>query len=351
MYPRLVSVATAVPPHCVAQPEARRVAGRLFRALPNVERLLNVFDTSLIEKRYFCCPPDWFAQPHTLAETSTVYIEAATSLSAQAVLGALSRAGLEPRDIDYLVYVNTTGLATPSIDARLMNVLGCRPDIAHTPVWGRGCAGGAFGLSHAADYLRGHPGAVAVVVAAEFCGLTFLADDISKSNLVACALFADGVGAAVLAGADTQISGHDIIATQSRFFPDSLDVMGWNVTANGLQVVFNRRIPSIVRQHSRAELDCLLARAGLMSGAPLAYLYHPGGRKVLEAYQEAYGVGREALCEAYEVLAQYGNMSSATVMFVLERFLARRNGDPRTHAAVSALGPGFCAESLLLQSC
>jgi alkylresorcinol/alkylpyrone synthase len=349
MFPRLAAVATAVPAHCVPQQEARRAAAKVFRDLPNVNRLLNVFDTSLIEKRYFCRPPEWLVQPHTLAETSAAYIEAATELGAQAMLDALAQAGLEPRDIDYLVYVNTTGLATPSIDARLMNVLGCRPEIAHTPVWGRGCAGGVFGLSHAADYLRGRPDGVAVVVAAEFCGLTLLSDDISKSNLVACALFADGVGAAVLAGAESSVPGHEIVATQSRFFPDSLDVMGWNVTAKGLQVVFNRRIPQIVRQHARAELERLRARAGVAPDEPLAYLHHPGGRKVLEAYEEAYGIERKDLAEAYEALAEYGNMSSATALFVLERFLGRRTGDARKYAAICALGPGFCAESLMLK--
>ena len=348
MFPRLVSVRTATPPQCITQAEARSVAAEVFRDLPNVNRLLNVFETSLIERRYFCRPPEWYTQPHTLAETSAIYVETATALSAQAVRAALGQAGLEPADIDYLVYVNTTGLATPSIDARLMNVLDCRPEIAHTPVWGRGCAGGVYGLSHAADYLRGRPKGVAVVVAAELCGLTFLPEDRSKSNLVACALFADGAGAAVLAGAETDIPGHDTVATRSRFFPYSLDVMGWNVTSRGLQVVFNRRIPRIVREHSRAELDRLLASAGVSQDEPLVYLYHPGGRKVLEAYRDAYGIGREALADSYGVLADYGNMSSATVLFVLERYLSRRE-HPHTHAAVSALGPGFCSESLMLR--
>lgn len=347
--PRLLSVATALPPHCLARDEARAIARQVFAGHRHLDRLLNVFDSSGIEQRYFCEPGDWFLDEHSPESINRSYIDNATDLSETAVRLALERCSLEPADVDYLIYVNTTGLATPSIDARLLNRLGCRLDAAHLPIWGRGCAGGAAGIAHMGEYMRGHPRGVGVVVAAEFCGLTFLPGDHTKSNIVASALFGDGVGAAVVAGSEVDRPGLKIERTRSRLYPDSLDIMGWNVTAHGLQVVFNRRIPDIVRQHGAADLDSLLRLAGIQQEEVVEYLYHPGGPKVLSAYREAYGLDAKALRHSQEVLRDYGNMSSATVMFVLERFLQQQARSVDGYAVVSALGPGFCAESLLLK--
>jgi alkylresorcinol/alkylpyrone synthase len=320
----------------------------VFEGHPHLGRLLNVFETSGIDQRYFCHPPDWFLTQHSPESINRSYIENATDLSERAVRQALERCSLEPSDVDYLVYVNTTGLATPSIDARLINRLGCRVDAAHLPIWGRGCAGGVAGIAHLSEYLRGHSHGVGVIVAAEFCGLTFLPGDRSKSNIVASALFGDGVGAAVVAGSEVDRPGLEIVQTRSRLFPDSLDIMGWNVTSQGLQVVFNRRIPDIVLEHGAAELDVLLQLAGVDRQDVVDYLYHPGGPKVLAAYREAYGLPDESLALSQAVLRDCGNMSSATVMFVLERFLQQQARPSEGYAVVAALGPGFCAESLLL---
>lgn len=321
----------------------------MFAGHRHLDRLLNVFDSSGIEQRYFCEPGDWFLSEHSPESINRSYIDNATDLSETAVRRALQRCSLDPTDVDYLIYVNTTGLATPSIDARLMNRLGCRLDAPHLPIWGRGCAGGAAGIAHVSEYMRGHQRAVGVIVAAEFCGLTFLPGDHSKSNIVASALFGDGVGAAVVAGSEVDRAGLEIERTRSRLFPDSLDIMGWNVTAHGLQVVFNRRIPDIVLQHGAAELDSLLRLAGVQQEEVVEYLYHPGGPKVLSAYREAYGLDDKSFGFSQAVLRDCGNMSSATVMFVLERFLQQQARPVDGYAVVSALGPGFCAESLLLK--
>jgi alkylresorcinol/alkylpyrone synthase len=346
---RLISVATAVPRFAVAQSEALAAARVMFEGrVPHLDRLLKVFENAGIDRRYFAVPLAWFQKAHPAEEVNRIFIETATDLSAQAIRKALDGCGLQPADVDYLVFVNTTGLATPSIDARLINVLGCRTTIARTPIWGRGCAGGVAGLAHVNDYLLGRPDQIGVIVAAEFCGLTFLADDYSKSNVVASALFGDGVGAAVLAGSSVRKEGLEIVATRSRLFPDSLKVMGWNITSRGMQVVFDRRIPAIVTRHAAAELDALLASAGLDRGSVEHYLYHPGGVKVLEAYEKAYGIGPDILSRSRDVLRCYGNMSSATVLFVIERFL--EGGPPAGYGVISALGPGFSSESVLFQA-
>lgn len=347
--PRLLSVATALPSYRLGREEARTIAAKLFAGHPHIRRLLDVFDSSGIDQRYFSTPPEWFHAEHSPESVNRTYIESATDLGEQAIRKALQRCSLQPSEIDYLVYVNTTGLATPSIDARLMNRLGCRLDAAHIPIWGRGCAGGVAGIGHVNEYLRGQPRAVGVIVAAEFCGLTFLPHDLSKSNIVASALFGDGVGAAVVAGSEVDRPGLEIVQTRSRLFPDSLDVMGWNITSQGLQVVFNRRIPDIVSEHAADELAALLKAGGVEREEVVEYLYHPGGPKVLDAYRKAYGLGGEELAIPKSVLKDCGNMSSATVIFVIERFLEQQTRPQKGYAVASALGPGFCSESLLLQ--
>ncbi|MEZ4386711.1 MAG: 3-oxoacyl-[acyl-carrier-protein] synthase III C-terminal domain-containing protein [Candidatus Krumholzibacteriia bacterium] len=293
-------------------------------------------------------PPGWYRTDHDLAERSALYVTAATELSARAAGHALARAGLTPADVDVILYVNTTGLATPSIDARLVNALGLRADVRRLPLWGLGCAGGAAGLSHAHHLALGDPSARILVIATELCGLTFMADDPTKSNLVATALFADGAAAAVVTGDTVPGGGLEILGTQSRFYPDSLDVMGWTVLQKGLQVVFQRRIPDIVRDHAATDLGGFLARHGLALADVDAFLFHPGGAKVIEAYEAALGLAPTDLDWTRGVLRDYGNMSSTTVLFVIERYLAAHGSGRGGQGLVSALGPGFCSESLLL---
>ncbi|MBK7670254.1 MAG: hypothetical protein IPJ24_02520 [bacterium] len=349
--PRLVSVATAVPATRIEQSVAAGFARAKFAAaLPDLERLMPLFTHAGIETRYFAVPQEWFFEHHDLAERSARYVTEATRLSEQAATAALEQAGLAPVDIDYIIYVNTTGLATPSIDARLINRLGLRPDVRRTPIWGLGCAGGVAGLSHAFHYALAHRGARILVVATELCGLTFLPDDMSKANLVATALFADGAAAAIVSGDEHAGAGLEILGTRSRLYPDSLDVMGWTVLQEGLQVVFAQRIPDIVRDTAAAEIGAFLATYGHVIADVDAFLLHPGGTKVLEAYAEALALRPEQLDLPRGVLRDYGNMSSATVLFVLERHLREHGFSQGGLGLVSALGPGFSSESLLLRT-
>ncbi|MCK5363254.1 MAG: hypothetical protein KAR22_09810 [Gammaproteobacteria bacterium] len=347
--PRIQSVATAVPEYKVDQSFVQDFARQVFMdRIPALERLLPLFANAGIDTRYFVAPPEWYREPHDLAERSAMYVEAATDLSARAAREALERANLGSEDIDAIIYVNTTGLATPSIDARLVNVLGLRRDVRRLPLWGLGCAGGVAGLSHAHHLALGDPSSRILLIATELCGLTFMADDHSRSNLVATALFADGSAAAVVTGDAVAGSGLEILGTQSRFYPDSLDVMGWTVLQQGLQVVFAQRIPDIVKGSAAEDLGGFLAKHGLGLGDVEAFLFHPGGAKVIEAYEEALGLGDSAMDWSREVLREFGNMSSATVLFVVERYLAEHGVGRGGNGLVSALGPGFCSESVFV---
>jgi len=347
--PRLTSIATAVPANRIDQNQAKEFATHLFGShLPDLHRLLPVFDNSGIESRYFAVPAEWFGADHTLEEKNRIYIQSATELGAQAARVALAGAGISPDEIDYIIYVNTTGLATPSIDARLINVLELRHNVRRTPIWGLGCAGGTAGLSHAYHYLLGHPDHRVLVVAVELCGLTFIHDDFSKSNLVACALFGDGAAAAIVCGDDVATDGLAMLATQSTFYPDSLSVMGWNIVARGMQVVFDKKIPDIVREHAAAELDAFLGGQNIAKDDIKQFLYHPGGMKVVDAYEAAYGVNGKRFDLPRSILRDYGNMSSVTVLFVIERYLREHGFGNAGYGVISALGPGFCSESLLV---
>jgi alkylresorcinol/alkylpyrone synthase len=347
--PRILSVGTAVPRHRVTQDDVRAFASEVFGGrIAGLQRLLPVFTNSGIASRYVVAPPGWYREPHDLAERSTLYTAAATMLSAAAAREALRRAGLQITDVDVVIYVNTTGLATPSIDARLINEMGLRPDVRRLPLWGLGCAGGAAGLAHAHHLALGDPTTRVLLVATELCSLTFMPDDLSRSNLVATALFADGAAAAVVAGDAAAGSGLDILGTRSRFYPDTLDVMGWTVLQQGLQVVFARRIPDIVRSSAAADLGEFLAGHGRSLADVEAFLLHPGGAKVIAAYEEALGLAPDALELTRGVLRDFGNMSSTTVLFVLERYLAAFGSGRGGLGLISALGPGFCSESLLV---
>lgn len=356
MMPRLVALATAVPPYTVAQEEAKAFARNLFREVlsEDDDRLLAVFDHAGIRNRNVCAPLDWFARDHDFAEKNALYIEHAVRLGQEVAQRVMAKAGLEPRDIDHLVFVSSTGIAAPSVDARLANVLGLRGDFRRTPIWGLGCAGGVAGLARAREFALADPGARVLLIALELCSLTFQRNDLSKRNLVAASLFGDGAAAAlVVAEEDTTIRNGqrplDLLASASTFWPGTLDVMGWDVDGAGLHVVFARDIPTIVRERVRPGLVEFLGRHDLSLETLDHVVAHPGGMKVLAAYREALGLEPAALDHARAVLRDHGNMSSPTCLFVLQRVLEAQAIDRGQTAALSALGPGFCAEYVLVR--
>lgn len=366
--PRIVSVATAQPPHAIRQEEARAFCRALFaRAHPDIDRLLEIFGNARIEERRLSAPIEWFEREHPFPERNARYVEEALAL-AEAVAGAaIDRARLSPRDVDHLIVISTTGIATPSLDARLMNRIAFSPHARRTPIWGLGCAGGAAGLARAAEWAEMDGGATVLLVAVELCGLTFQRSDLSKSNLVATSLFADGAAAVVVRGerlagegagearaaadppAPARPPGPRVVASRSTLFPDSEDVMGWEVTEQGLKVVFSRDIPTIVRDLVRPNAEAFLAEHGLALSDLAHVVAHPGGAKVMAAYEEALGLPPDAMRHAREVLRRAGNMSSPTVLFVLERFLDDPSVRPGDWGLLTALGPGFSSELVLLR--
>ncbi len=347
---RISSVATAVPGHQAGQQLAQQFCRALFHeTYPDIDRLLPVFNNSQVENRYFSAPKEWFETDHSFAEKNQLYIKTALELGEAAILSCLRNAGLEPQDIDHLFFVSTTGLATPSIDARLINILKLRPHVRRTPIWGLGCAGGVAGLSRAFEYTTAFPRERALVLALELCGLTFQRNDLSKSNLVATSLFGDGAAAALVSGAETGDEGPRIVASQSTLWYESLDVMGWDINNHGLKVLFSRDIPSIVRNLALPALLEFLTAQGLALDDLCHIIAHPGGAKVIEAYEKALGLTDGKMDRASGILRRYGNMSSPTVLFVLEDFVRSQAIHRGEYGLITSLGPGFSSEMMIIQ--
>jgi alkylresorcinol/alkylpyrone synthase len=341
--PRLAAVSTAVPPHIIRQADVVEWTTRIFdRKRSEIERLMPVYANAGIETRHSCVPIDWYAQDHSWAERNATYVENAVRLLADAATRCLEQAGRGFADIDALVTVSTTGISTPSLDALLLERLPFRRDVMRLPVFGLGCAGGVLGLARAASIARAEPGSRVLFLVVELCALTFRKNDQSKSNIIATALFGDGAAAALL---ETEADGPSVGAWGEYTWPDSLDVMGWHITNDGLGVLFSRDIPTLVRTQFREAADGFLRARGLGVGDIDAFVCHPGGAKVITALEEAFGVPEGTLDDARAVLRDYGNMSAATVLFVLERMLARR----RRRYLMTALGPGFTAGFLTLE--
>ena len=343
--PRLLSLATAVPPHEVPQDLVVDHAMRLFdRDRSEIRRMLSVFGNAGIERRYSCMPGEWYLAPHGWVERSRLFVEHAVELLADATLRCVASAGLRLGDIDGIVAVSTTGIATPSLDALVIERLGLRADVRRLPIFGLGCAGGVIGLSHAAAMATASPGARILFLVVELCALTFRHGDNSQSNIVASALFGDGAAAALIA---TDGVGPALGASALHTWRHSLDVMGWRVEEDGLGVLFSRDIPTLVRTEFRSALDAFLGRQGLRLADLAGMVCHPGGAKVLDALEETFELAPGGLGPARDVLRGYGNMSAATVLFVLDRM--RRDG-LRGRYLMSALGPGFTAAFQLIEA-
>lgn len=344
---QLLSLATAVPPFALDQREVAKRARAIFADRgTDIARLAPVFENAGICTRYSCVPLDWYAKSHGWKERSALFTEHAVALLRTAAEACLERAGVDPGEVDAVVTVTTSGMATPSLEAHLMAVMPLRRDLHRLPIFGLGCAGGVLGLARAAALARAIPGSKVLFLVVELCGLTFRNTDTSKSNVVATALFGDGAAAALLS---TYGPGDapTIAAWGEYTWPDSLDVMGWRIEDDGFGVLFSRHIPRIVRAEYAAAVDGFLAGQGLARSDLAGTICHPGGAKVIEALEAAFDMPPGAMTDARQVLRDYGNMSAATVMFVLEA--AMRRGLRGRHL-LSSLGPGFSAGFALLEA-
>lgn len=340
----LLSLATALPPHVLDTREVVREASAIFAGRHrDFERLLPVFGNSGIERRHSVRPYAWFREEQGWPQRTEAYLEGACALFVEAARKALAASGTRPEEIDTIVTVSSTGVATPSIEARVMHALGFRDDVGRVPVFGLGCAGGVSGLSLAARLARADPGSKVLLVVIELCTLAFRPDDLSKSNVIATALFGDGAAAAVLS---TDGAALGVIEHQGEHcWPGSTDVMGWRLDDQGFGAIFSRSIPDLVARELRPAAEGFLARNGLSVADIHSFCFHPGGAKVVEALEAAFETGQGALASERQVLRDCGNMSAPTVLFVLERELARPRPGRRF---VSALGPGFTASFITM---
>jgi len=343
--PTILSVATAVPRYRLTQEDVAIAAAQVFdRDRSDIERLMPVFDNAGVSERYSSVPMDWYFQRHGWRERNELYLENAVELLTNTARQALAEADRGPSDIAAVVVASTTGIATPSLDARLLNCLGLPPSIVRLPIFGLGCAGGVIGLSHAAALARTLPEGDVLFLTVELCSTTFRRTDMSKSNIIGAALFGDGAAATVIGRPGSP--GLRLGPSGMHTWPDSLRVMGWDVEDDGLGVLFSRDIPTLVRDEMRPAADVFLARHDLTCRDLAGYVCHPGGVKVLDALEQAFELAPGTMAEARSVLRDYGNMSAVTVLFVLQRMMQR--GLAGRHL-MSALGPGFSAGFQILE--
>ncbi|MEV7422538.1 MULTISPECIES: type III polyketide synthase [unclassified Streptomyces] len=353
---RIAAVHGALAPHRYSQHEITDMVARTCLPEGADRRVLDrLHGSARVTTRHTALPLDRYAGLKDFGAVNDAFIAAALPLGAEAVTGALDAAGLSPRDIDFLMFTSVTGIAAPSVDARLVGRLGLRPDVRRVPVFGLGCVAGAAGIARLHDYLLGRPDDVAVLLSVELCSLTFQRDDLSPANLVATALFGDGAAAVVACGArrrapaDGTYAGPVVVDTRSHLYPDTEQVMGWDITGSGFRIVLDASVPDLVRKNLGADVDGLLADHGLTRGDITAWVCHPGGPKVLEAVEEVLDLPAGALDVTWRSLAAVGNLSSSSVLHVLRDTLAERRPPPGSAGLLLAMGPGFCSELVLLR--
>ncbi len=341
---RILSLATAVPAHVINQRDAAHFAAQAFSGrYPDFDKIAGVFMTSGIRQRHAVQPIDWYLQPLGWPERSAAYLAGACALFVDAAQRALDQAGMTAGEIDTVVTVSSTGVATPSIEARVAGEIGFRPGIERVPVFGLGCAGGVSGLSIAARLAQSRPGSNVLLVVVETCTLSFRMDQLTKANIVATALFGDGAAALVLRAEEGGLA--EVETAAQHCWPDTLDIMGWSVDREGLGVIFDRSIPPFAETEFGPAAIEMLASNGLSLAEIDRFVCHPGGAKVVVALERALGLPQGLLADERAVLAEHGNMSAPTVFFVLERAL--RTGLP-TRTLLTAMGPGFSASTATL---
>lgn len=356
----ICSAGVGIPNYEITQEEIKELVKGLFPYTEKqVARLLPVFDHAEIKKRQFAVEKDWFKANHTFQEKNKLYQIHACQYALEAIDDCLMNQlflnqPVPYEAVDMIIFVSSTGIATPSLDTHLLNERPFREDVARMPLWGLGCAGGAIGLSRAHDWITAHPDKTALVVCAELCSLTFQKDDHKKSNLIGTALFGDGVGAILLSGDQSVYHSTrkkvlpKINHTSSFTKKNSLSVMGWEVINNGLEVIFSKSIPNLVQTLWKDHITAFLQQANISESMIHSFIAHPGGKKVLDAMEETLHISKNKLAKSYNVLQNHGNMSSATVIYVLYEWM-KETVDVKEQSIVSALGPGFSSELLLLE--
>ena len=359
---RIVSVAPVLPPGRHPQREITAMVREMVLPGGGADtssraRLLDSLHANAgVTHRHMALPLEDYPRLGGFTEANNAFLRIGVELGHQAVETALKQAGLTPSDVDVVLSTTVTGLGAPSLEARLVGPLGLRADVKRLPIFGLGCVAGVAGLARLHDHLLGHPDDVAVLLSVELCSLTLQRHDTSTANLVASGLFGDGATAVVLVGerraAELGLPGPEVVTTRSRFYPDSEGVMGWDIGGTGFKIVLSASVADVVHRHLGDDVDAFLAGSALVRDDVDGWLAHPGGPKVLQAITAALGLGDDALGHSWAQLADAGNLSSSSVLHVLDRYLEASPVHGRTpgeHAVMMAMGPGFCAEMLLLR--
>jgi alkylresorcinol/alkylpyrone synthase len=347
--PFITAVSKIDLPYKTDQQEAKKQAQEMFSAnFPEAGRLIFAFDNTEIITRNFCKPLSYYRKPNTFEERNNDYINTALDYSVLAIEDCVHKAGITKQDITDILFVSTTGLATPSIDALIINKMRLNPHINRAPIWGLGCGGGVSGMAKANIVAKANPDAVVLLVAVELCSLTLIKSDYSKSNFIGSSLFSDGIAACIIMG-DNHGTGKKVtyVASSSKLYYDSLDVMGWDFQDTGFKVLFSKDIPQFINDHIQEDITAFLSKHQLHIGDIKNFIFHPGGKKVLDAYKNALEVEGDFLNMTRAVMNDYGNMSSATVLYVLEKFM--REGFEDGYGLMLAMGPGFSSEMVLLK--
>jgi alkylresorcinol/alkylpyrone synthase len=344
---QIYSLSTAVPEHNLVQSDvAGHVTDVFSSRISDFGKMKKVFDNCGIETRSSARPIGWYLEPHNWTDRTGVYLDVATELFIQSARTAMDRAGIAASDVGTIVTVSSTGIATPSLEARAAAALGFSPDVSRVPVFGLGCAGGVTGLSIAARLAKASPDKHVLLVVVELCTLSVRLDQVTKANIVALALFGDGAAAAVIKAGESDREGlADIEGAVEHSWPDTLDIMGWSVDPEGFGVIFDRSIPSFATDNLAAALKHICALYSVDPCEIGRFICHPGGAKVIEAIEAALLLQTGTLDHERRVLARYGNMSAPTALFVLER--AMQAGLPE-RSIIMALGPGFTLSTALL---
>jgi alkylresorcinol/alkylpyrone synthase len=347
---RIVSVASAFPQHYYSQEMLLAALQEYWgERIENPEVLRRLHRHVSVDGRFLSLPKEEYVKMRTWGEANRHWIRTAKELGEKAITAALADAGLHAQNLGAIFFVSVTGISSPSIDALLVNKMGLCRSIRRTPIFGLGCVAGAAGISRAADYVRAYPDQVAVVLSVELCSLTLQREDVSMANLISAGLFGDGAAAVIVAGAESGLAGPTILATRSVFYPNTEEMMGWDVSENGFRIVLSREIPDLVRKNLAHDLDDFLAERGLTRGDIGNWALHTGGPKILEATAEALGLNNGELDVSWQCLRRTGNLSSASVLVVLEEVMKNRRPAPGTLGLLAAMGPAFCAEFVLIE--
>ncbi len=352
---RIASAASAFPKHYYTQKVLlERLQDYWGDQLKNPLLLARLHRNVTVDGRYLAIPAEQYVDIKTWGEANNIWIRVAQELGEQALCRALQTAGLQPSDLGALLFTTVTGVASPSIDALLINRMGLPANIRRTPIFGLGCVAGAAGIARSADYVRAYPKQAAALVSVELCSLTLQREDLSVANLISSGLFADGAAAVIVTGPEfessgQEISGPKILATRSVFYPSTEEMMGWDISEKGFRIILSTEVPTLIRENLGRDVDAFLADNGHKRDDLKSFVLHTGGPKVLDASADALGLHNGQLDASWDCLRKVGNLSSASVLCVLEDVMKNRRPDPGSLGLLAAMGPGFCSELLLLQ--